>query len=177
MGRAFVIFQVYSRSFIIWHVLRPERPMARNPRDPPMQAINHIRAGVLNIGYAEAGPANGRPVFLMHGFPYDIQAYAEVAPVLADAGCRVIVPYLRGFGPTRFLGGATPRSGEQAALGADLLALMDALAIPRAVPAWPKTGARLRGCCGSCGRPPGPSMTRPSPELPPPSTTLISWRW
>jgi pimeloyl-ACP methyl ester carboxylesterase len=82
-------------------------------------------------------------VFLMHGFPYDIHAYAEVAPRLATAqGCRVIVPYLRGFGPTRFLDPSTPRSGEQAALGADLLALMDALAVPRAVLAGYDWGGR-----------------------------------
>lgn len=108
----------------------------------PMQPLRHVPAGVLNIAYAETGPANGPPVLLMHGFPYDIQAYAEVAPVLAAAGCRVIVPYLRGFGPTRFLSEATPRSGEQAALGADLLALMDALAIPRAVLAGYDWGGR-----------------------------------
>ena len=108
----------------------------------PMQPLQHIHAGALNTAYFEAGPADGPPVFLMHGFPYDIHTYAEVAPILATAGCRVIVPYLRGFGPTRFLSAATPRSGEQAALGADLLALMDALAIPRAVLAGYDWGGR-----------------------------------
>jgi pimeloyl-ACP methyl ester carboxylesterase len=78
----------------------------------------------------------------MHGFPYDIHAYSEVAPILSKAGCRVIVPYLRGYGPTRFLNQETPRSGEQAALGADLLALMDALAIPQAVLAGYDWGGR-----------------------------------
>jgi pimeloyl-ACP methyl ester carboxylesterase len=107
-----------------------------------MQPLRYVRAGGLQLAYFESGPASGPPVFLMHGFPYDIQAYAEVAPVLADAGCRVIVPHLRGFGPTRFLSGATPRSGEQAALGADLLALMDALAIQRAVLAGYDWGGR-----------------------------------
>ena len=97
-----------------------------------MQASKHIRAGVLNIGYAEVGPQDGQPVLLMHGFPYDIQTYAEVAPALASAGCRVIVPYLRGYGTTQFLDAHTLRSGEQAALGADLLALMDALKISSA---------------------------------------------
>ncbi len=97
-----------------------------------MQASKHIRAGVLNIGYAEVGPQDGQPVLLMHGFPYDIQTYAEVAPALASAGCRVIVPYLRGYGTTQFLDTHTLRSGEQAALGVDLLALMDALKIPSA---------------------------------------------
>ena len=108
----------------------------------PLQTIT---AGVLDIAWYEAGPADGPPVFLMHGFPYDIHAYAEVAPLLAAAGCRVIVPYLRGFGPTRFRSDGTPRSGEQAALGADLLALMDALKIPRAVLAGYDWGGRA--CC------------------------------
>ncbi|MBX3655130.1 MAG: alpha/beta hydrolase [Ramlibacter sp.] len=107
-----------------------------------MQPLHHITAGPLSIAYAESGPVNGPPVFLMHGFPYDIHTYEEVMPRLAAAGCRVIVPYLRGFGPTRFLSEATPRSGEQAALGADLLALMDALAIPRAVLAGYDWGGR-----------------------------------
>ena len=104
--------------------------------------LRRIAAGALEIAYFEAGPADGPPVFLMHGFPYDIHSYAEVAPALAGAGCRVVVPYLRGFGPTRFLSDGTPRSGEQAALGADLLALMDALAIPRAVLAGYDWGGR-----------------------------------
>ncbi|MDM0076471.1 alpha/beta hydrolase [Variovorax sp. J2P1-59] len=109
---------------------------------PTMQALRTVRAGVLDIAYHEDGPADGPPVLLMHGFPYDIHSYAEVAPLLAGAGCRVIVPYLRGYGATRFLGDATPRSGEQAALGADLLALLDALAIPRAVLAGYDWGGR-----------------------------------
>lgn len=107
-----------------------------------MKPLQHVTAGVLDVALHEAGPSNGPPVFLMHGFPYDIHAYAEVAPLLAAAGCRVLVPYLRGFGPTRFLDAATPRSGEQAALGADLLALMDALRIPRAVLAGYDWGGR-----------------------------------
>ena len=92
-----------------------------------------IDAGVLRVACHEWGPADGWPCIMGHGFPYDVHAYAQVAPLLAEAGARVIVPYLRGFGPTRFLSSDTPRSGEQAALGADLLALMDALAIERAV--------------------------------------------
>jgi pimeloyl-ACP methyl ester carboxylesterase len=95
--------------------------------------VQTIEAGVLSIAYVEYGPASGWPCILGHGFPYDVNAYAEAAPLLAEAGARVIVPYLRGFGPTRFLAAETPRSGEQAALGADLLALMDALRIERAV--------------------------------------------
>lgn len=107
-----------------------------------LEPLRTIRAGVLDIAYFEAGPADGPPVLLMHGFPYDIHSYVEVAPMLAEAGCRVIVPYLRGYGATRFLSDATPRSGEQAALGADLLALLDALAIPRAVLAGYDWGGR-----------------------------------
>jgi len=107
-----------------------------------MEPLRKIEAGVLEVAYFEAGPADGPPVLLMHGFPYDIHTYAEVAPMLAGQGCRVIVPYLRGYGATRFLSDATPRSGEQAALGADLLALLDALAIPRAVLAGYDWGGR-----------------------------------
>ena len=107
-----------------------------------LQPLHRINAGVLDVALYETGPADGTPVFLMHGFPYDIHSYAEVAPVLAAQGCRVIVPYLRGFGATRFLSDTTPRSGEQAALGADLLALMDAMAIPRAVLAGYDWGGR-----------------------------------
>jgi pimeloyl-ACP methyl ester carboxylesterase len=107
-----------------------------------LQPLRHVTAGVLEVALYETGPVNGPPVFLMHGFPYDIHAYAEVAPLLAAQSCRVYVPFLRGFGATRFLDGATPRSGEQAALGADLLALMDALAVPRAVLAGYDWGGR-----------------------------------
>jgi pimeloyl-ACP methyl ester carboxylesterase len=107
-----------------------------------MQPLHSIDAGVLSVAWHECGPPEGAPVFLMHGFPYDIHAYAQVAPLLAQAGCRVVVPYLRGFGATRFLRASTPRSGEQAALGADLLALMDALRVPRAVLAGYDWGGR-----------------------------------
>ena len=110
-----------------------------------MQAQHRIRAGVLEVAYHEAGPADGPPVVLMHGFPYDIHAYAEVAPLLAAKGCRVVVPYMRGYGGTRFLDDATPRSGEQAAFGADLLALLDALKMERAVLAGYDWGGRA--CC------------------------------
>lgn len=110
-----------------------------------MTPLRTVRAGVLDVAYFEAGPADGPPVFLMHGFPYDVHAYEEVAPLLAQRGCRAIVPYLRGYGPTKFVDAATPRSGEQAALGADLLALMDALEIPSAVLAGYDWGGRA--CC------------------------------
>ena len=104
--------------------------------------MKRIRAGVLDVAYEESGPADGVPTILLHGFPYDVHAYDEVAPILAAAGCRVIVPYLRGYGPTRFLSEKTPRSGQQSALGADLLALIDALAIEAAVLAGYDWGGR-----------------------------------
>src|SRR5260370_4381719 len=92
-----------------------------------------VRTDLLDLVYEEHGPEGGPPVILLHGFPYDPRCFDEVAPPLAAGGCRVLVPYLRGYGPTRFLSGETPRSGEQAALGHDLLQLMDALKIPRAL--------------------------------------------
>jgi pimeloyl-ACP methyl ester carboxylesterase len=107
-----------------------------------MGPLSTVRAGVLEVAYFTTGPIDGPPVLLMHGFPYDIHAYAEVAPQLAAAGCRVVVPFLRGYGGTRFLDAHTMRSGEQAALGADLLALMDALGIERAVLAGYDWGGR-----------------------------------
>jgi pimeloyl-ACP methyl ester carboxylesterase len=105
-------------------------------------AIKHIRTPTLDIAYEESGRASGAPVLLMHGWPYDPRCYDEVVPPLAAAGCRVIVPYLRGFGPTRFLSDDTPRSGQQAALGNDLRELLDALGIERAVLAGYDWGGR-----------------------------------
>ena len=96
-------------------------------------SLKHINAGVLNVAYRDEGEINGPAVFLMHGFPYDVHTYDEVAPPLVAAGCRVITPYLRGYGPTQFLSADTLRSGEQAALGHDLLSLMGALEIPSAI--------------------------------------------
>jgi pimeloyl-ACP methyl ester carboxylesterase len=107
-----------------------------------LKPLRFLNAGAVNIAFFEAGPEDGPPVFLMHGFPYDIHAYSEVASILVTQGCRVYVPYLRGFGPTRFLNDTTPRSGEQAALGADLLALMDALGVSEAVLAGYDWGGR-----------------------------------
>ena len=114
--------------------------------DTGLGALRRVRAGVLDIAFHESGTADGPAVVLLHGFPYDVHAYTEVAPLLAAKGCRVVVPYLRGFGPTQFVDDATPRSGEQAALASDVLALLDALAIPRAVLAgydWGGTAACL----------------------------------
>src|SRR5215831_10067912 len=104
--------------------------------------LKRIRTDVLEIAYDEHGHADGAPVILMHGFPYDVHTYDEVAPALAADGCRVLVPWLRGYGPTRFLSAATPRSGEQAALGHDLRELMDALGIARAALAGYDWGGR-----------------------------------
>ena len=105
-------------------------------------ALKQIEAGVLDVGYAEAGPADGPVVILLHGWPYDIYAFVDVVPVLAAAGFRVIVPWLRGYGTTRFLSGETPRNGQQAALATDVIALMDALKIEKAVVAGFDWGAR-----------------------------------
>lgn len=104
--------------------------------------IRQIRAGVLDIGFIEAGPLNGEAVILLHGWPYDVHSFHEVTPVLAAKGFRVIVPYLRGFGPTRFLSAETMRSGEPAATASDLIALMDALHVPSAILAGFDWGAR-----------------------------------
>ena len=104
--------------------------------------LKEVGAGVVRVAYEETGVATGTPVLLLHGFPYDVHAYDEVTPILASAGCSVITPYLRGFGPTRFRSADTPRSGQQAALAYDLIALMDALAIPRAVLAGYDWGGR-----------------------------------
>ena len=104
--------------------------------------VKRVEAGVLSVAYEEAGTATGTPVLLLHGFPYDPHAYDDVVPLLAEAGCRVLVPYLRGYGPTRFLSDVTLRSGQQAVLGHDLLALMNALGIERGVVAGYDWGGR-----------------------------------
>jgi len=105
-------------------------------------SMKQIDAGVLNVGYAEAGPDNGPPVILLHGWPYDIHTYVDVAPLLAAAGYRVIVPYLRGYGSTRFLSNGTLRNGQPAAVAVDIIALMDALKIGKATVAGCDWGAR-----------------------------------
>jgi pimeloyl-ACP methyl ester carboxylesterase len=101
-----------------------------NTSFPPLQQVD---AGSLNVGYAEAGPANGPPVLLLHGWPYDIYSFVDVAPLLASAGYRVIIPYLRGYGSTRFLSSDTPRNGQQSVLAVDAIALMDALKIDKPI--------------------------------------------
>lgn len=127
------------------------QPGPPNPAAPPTPepgagtsfgGLKQVDAGVLNVGYAEAGPAAGPAVILLHGWPYDIHSFAEVAPLLASKGYRVVVPYLRGYGTTRFLSDVTVRNGQPSALATDLVALMDALKIGKAILAGFDWGAR-----------------------------------
>ncbi|MBP0635559.1 alpha/beta fold hydrolase [Cupriavidus sp. AcVe19-6a] len=129
------------------------RPEAGLPKTAPLPsttpgthtkfaALRQVNAGVLNVGYAEAGPADGPVALLLHGWPYDIHSFVDVAPLLAARGYRVIIPYLRGFGSTTFLSSATMRNGQPSAIAADMIALMDALRIPTAVVAGFDWGAR-----------------------------------
>ena len=115
-------------------------------------ALRQIDAGALSIGYAETGPADGAPVVLLHGWPYDIYSYVDVGPLLAASGYRVIVPYLRGFGTTRFLSGATVRNGQQSVVALDVIALMDALKIQRAVIGGFDWGPGRHAYWRRCGR-------------------------
>jgi pimeloyl-ACP methyl ester carboxylesterase len=107
--------------------------------------VRQIDAGLLDVGYVDIGPPGGRPVVLLHGWPYDIHSYAEVAPALGAAGYRVVVPYLRGYGTTRFLSDGAVRNGQQSALAVDVVALMDALGIDSAVIGGFDWGARSAG--------------------------------
>jgi hypothetical protein len=116
------------------------------------EPLKQIDAGVLNVGYAEVGPANGPAVLLLHGWPYDIHTFVDVAPILALAGYRVIIPYLRGYGTTLFLSKDTPRNGQQSALAADIIALMDALGIEKAIVAGCDRGAAPSITWQRCGR-------------------------
>ncbi|MFD0795133.1 alpha/beta fold hydrolase [Mucilaginibacter litoreus] len=110
--------------------------------DTPFTKIKQIKAGVLNVGYTEIGPANGNPVILLHGWPYDINSYSQVAPILAAQGYHIIVPYLRGYGSTTFLSAKSVRNGQQVALAEDVIALMDALHIQKATLGGFDWGAR-----------------------------------
>lgn len=116
--------------------------MTSSPQAKTFGPLKQIDAGVLNVSYAEAGPVNGRPVILLHGWPYDIHSYVDVAPLLAARNYRVIVPYLRGYGGTRFLSSETLRNGQPSALAVDVIALMDALKIEKAVIGGFDWGAR-----------------------------------
>jgi pimeloyl-ACP methyl ester carboxylesterase len=118
--------------------LHPIKPRTNTSFGP----LKQIDAGLLNVGYAEAGPTNGPAVILLHGWPYDIHSYVDVAPLLASAGYRAIIPYLRGYGTTRFLSSATFRNGQQSVVALDIVALMDALKIKKAILAGFDWGAR-----------------------------------
>lgn len=120
----------------------PPQPVPGAGRHTSFKTLKHVKAGVLNIGYAEAGPKDGPAVLLVHGWPYDIYSFVDVAPILASAGYRVIVPYLRGYGTTHFLSSEAPRNGQQSALAVDMIALMDALEIDKAIVAGYDWGAR-----------------------------------
>jgi pimeloyl-ACP methyl ester carboxylesterase len=109
---------------------------------PSRGSLKQVDAGLLNVGYVEVGPSSGPPVILLHGWPYDIHTYVDVAPLLGSAGYRVLVPYLRGYGTTRFLSSETPRNGQQSVIAVDVIALMDALRIEKAIVAGCDWGAR-----------------------------------
>ncbi|MDB5452030.1 MAG: alpha/beta hydrolase [Caulobacteraceae bacterium] len=121
---------------------RANQPAASAQRATGFDALRQVDAGPLRVGYADIGPANGAPVILLHGWPYDIHAFAEVAPLLAARGYRAIVPYLRGFGSTQFIASDTLRNGQPAAMALDAVALLDALRIDRAIFAGFDWGAR-----------------------------------
>jgi pimeloyl-ACP methyl ester carboxylesterase len=126
----FIAFQLFASS--------AAQGQAQNPFDH----IKQIKAGVLDVGYVEAGPANGEPVLLLHGWPYDIYSYKEVSEILSAKGYRVLIPYLRGYGTTRFLSESTPRNGQQSALAVDMIAFLDALNIKSATVGGFDWGAR-----------------------------------
>ncbi len=147
--------------------------------------LKQIDAGLLNIGYAEAGPTNGPAAILLHGWPYDIHSYVDVAPLLASAGYRVIIPYLRGYGTTRFLSSETFRNSQQSVVALDIIALMDALKIKKAILAGFDWGARtvdvmaatgmiLTSSSGRTSRRTGTSMMLRSIALQRRSTTRIT---
>jgi len=121
---------------------KPALPAIKPGTNTSFAPLKQIDAGLLNVGYAEAGPADGPAVILLHGWPYDIYSFADVTPLLAKAGYRVIVPYLRGYGTTRFLASDTFRNGQPSAVAADIVALMDALKIQKATLAGFDWGAR-----------------------------------
>src|SRR5215213_9292671 len=124
--------------------MKPANPSMIKPAvaNTSLGALKQIDAGVLSVGYAEAGPIDGPVVILLHGWPYDIHSFDDVTPRLASAGYRVIVPYLRGFGTTRFLSSETPRNGQPSAIAVDIIALMDALKLKKAILAGFDWGAR-----------------------------------
>jgi pimeloyl-ACP methyl ester carboxylesterase len=122
--------------------IRPAAKAATTMANNPFQSLKQIEAGLLNVGYAELGSASGTPVLLLHGWPYDIYSFVDVAPRLALGGYRVIVPYVRGFGTTRLLSSDTVRNGQQSAVATDVIDLMDALHLDKAILAGFDWGAR-----------------------------------
>ena len=138
-----IITALIVSSMLAGNVSFAQAPASASDQKPQRSfAVKQINAGVLNIGYAEEGPANGPVVILLHGWPYDIYSFIDVTPILIAKGYRVIVPYLRGYGSTRFLLNNTPRNGQPSALAADIIALMDALKIDKATVAGFDWGAR-----------------------------------
>ena len=121
---------------------RADLPKIKLGSNTSFSSLKQIEAGVLNVGYAEAGPAHGPPVILLHGWPYDIHSFVDVTPLLASAGYRVLVPYLRGYGGTRFLSNETFRNAQPSAVASDTIAFMDALKIDKAILAGFDWGAR-----------------------------------
>src|SRR5229473_6498883 len=131
-----------AMAFATARLMRSSAKAASTPMNRSFETLKQIDAGVLNVGYAELGPSAGTPVFLLHGWPYDIHAFVDVAPRLASAGYRVIVPFLRGYGTTHFLSNDSIRNGQPSALGVDVIDLMDALKIDKAIHAGFDWGAR-----------------------------------
>jgi len=143
--REFIAFLGAAGAWVSVAQAQQAIPVQRERIIPGPTNLRRVHTKTLEIAYEDTGPEAGIPVLLMHGFPYDPRAYDEVVPPLIAAGCRTIVPYMRGYGPTRFLSADTPRSGQQAAFGRDLLDLMDALALPKAALAGYDWGGR--GAC------------------------------
>ena len=146
LGTAAMTFAAAQLSMLGCAGSRAAEPMDSPPTKLAMHSsfglLKQIDAGLLNVGYAEAGPADGPPVVLLHGWPYDIHSYVDVAPLLTSKGYRVIVPYLRGYGSTRFLSSKTVRNGQQSVVALDIIALLDALKIEKAIVAGFDWGAR-----------------------------------
>ena len=148
--RGFVSAAAMAIAAVQIGTLEPARAQSGTTQIPPSEpgahtsfpSLKQVNAGQLNVGYAEAGPADGPAVVLLHGWPYDIHSYVDVAPLLATAGYHVIVPYLRGYGSTSFLSSGTFRNGQQSVVAVDIIALMDALAIQKALVAGFDWGSR-----------------------------------
>jgi pimeloyl-ACP methyl ester carboxylesterase len=138
IGAAAISFAAIELGINVPARAAPAPQASQNSFDP----LKQIDAGILSVGYAEVGPTDGPPVILLHGWPYDIHTYVDAAQLLAAKGHRVIVPHLRGYGTTRFLSGETKRNGQQSAIAADIIALMDALAIDKATIGGCDWGAR-----------------------------------